>query len=97
MPLGFIGFPHVADFATLAVNVRLLILQPLTRLCVAVSYKCNELEPIDINRASGYNLHNPTLAPQATMWGPKSVQENLNRGAVADPAAMCNSRPIRQC
>ena len=26
------------------------------------------------------------------MWGPKSAQENLNRGAVADPAAMCNSR-----
>ena len=34
MPLGFIGFPHVADFATLVVNVRLLILQPLARLCV---------------------------------------------------------------
>ena len=26
------------------------------------------------------------------MWGPKSAQENHNRGAVADPAAMCNSR-----
>ena len=26
------------------------------------------------------------------MWGPESAQENHNRGAVADPAAMCNSR-----
>ena len=83
MPLGFIGFPHVADFATLAVNVRLLILQPLTRLCVAVSYKCNELEPIDINRASGYNLHNPTLAPQATMWG------RMNAPHLAQPRRGC--------
>ena len=24
------------------------------------------------------------------MWGPESAQENHNRGAVADPAAMCN-------
>ena len=34
MPLGFIGFPYVADFATLVVNAGLLILQPLARLCV---------------------------------------------------------------
>ena len=60
-----------------------------------VSYKCNELETIDINRASGYIVNNPTLAPQATMWGPKSAQDNPNRGAVAHPAAMGNSRPVR--
>ena len=59
-----------------------------------VSYKCNELETIDINRASGYIVNNPTLAPQATMWGPKSAQDNPNRGAVAHPAAMGNSSPV---
>ena len=36
MPLGFIGYPHVAGIAALAVNVRLLKLQPLTRLCATV-------------------------------------------------------------
>ena len=46
----------------------------------------NHLIIIDINRASGYSFNNPILAPQATMWGPKSAQENINRGAVADPA-----------
>ena len=30
---------------------------------------CKHLITSNINRASGYNLHNPTLAPQATMWG----------------------------
>ena len=51
-----------------------------TRCCVVRAY-ChtplqtrrsiiyNHLIFNDINRASGYNLHNPTLAPKATMWG----------------------------
>ena len=34
-----------------------------------VSYKCNDLKTSDINRASGYIVNNPTLSPQATMWG----------------------------
>ena len=38
MPLGFIGFSHVADFATLVVNAGLLILQPLARLCAQWVY-----------------------------------------------------------
>ena len=33
MPLGFIGYPHVAGIAALAVNVGLCKLQPLARLC----------------------------------------------------------------
>ena len=36
MSRGFIGYPHVAGIAVLAVNVRLLKLQPLTRLCATV-------------------------------------------------------------
>ena len=32
MAIGFIGFPHVAGSASLAVNKGLLILQPLARL-----------------------------------------------------------------
>ena len=55
-------------------------------------YRANALITSDINRVSGYIVNNPTLAPQATMWGPKSAQDNPNRGAVAHPAAMCNSR-----
>ena len=30
---------------------------------------CNHLIASDINRASGYIVNNPILAPQATMWG----------------------------
>ena len=37
MPLGFIGYPHVAGIAVLAVNVRLLKLQPLTRLIALIT------------------------------------------------------------
>ena len=77
MPLGFIGFPHVADFATLAVNKGLLKLQPLARLYARLLYKCNESITSDINRASGYNLHNPILAPQATMWGRLNAPHHL--------------------
>ena len=151
------AYPHVADCTTFVVNARLLILQPLARLCVgsdcsigriAISpatasrghrrwqtmhnrwwseaqpagngyltiirrRKCrtnlsikerplrtymhllhlretcraychtplqtrrsiiySHLITSDINRASGYNLHNPTLAPQATMWGQQNA------------------------
>ena len=95
LSLGFICFPHVADFATLVVNVRLLILQPLARLYARASCKCNESITSDINRASGYIVNNPTLAPQATMWGGSATHPTiLNRGAVAHPAAKADSRPV---
>ena len=45
---------------------------------------CNHLTTSDINRVSGYNLHNPILAPQATMWGSRMLHTIHNRGAVAD-------------
>ena len=38
MPLGFIGFPHVAGITSFAVNAGLLILQPLARLCAQWAY-----------------------------------------------------------
>ena len=37
MSRGFIGYPHVAGIAVLAVNVRLLKLQPLTRLIALIT------------------------------------------------------------
>ena len=41
----------------------------------------------DINRVSGYNLYNPALAPQATMWGKPYLPISHNRDAVAHPDA----------
>ena len=58
-----LGFPHVADFATLAVNKGLLKLQPLARLYARLLYKCNESITSDINRASGYR-HHAALSPE---------------------------------
>ena len=58
-----LGFPHVADFATLAVNKGLLKLQPLARLYARLLYKCNESITSDINRVSGYR-HHAALSPE---------------------------------
>ena len=49
----------------------------------------NHLIVSDINRASGYNLHNPTLAPQATMWG------QPNTPHLAQPWSGCRFSNIR--
>ena len=57
-------------------------------------YRANALITSDINRASGYSLHNPALAPQATMWGRLNAHIIHNRGAVAHPAAKADSRPV---
>ena len=43
----------------------------------------------DINRASGYNLHNPTLAPQATMWGQPNTPQHQQ------PRSGCRPNNIR--
>ena len=51
------------------------------------NYAYNYLTASYINRASGYIVNNPTLAPQATMWGLADAPQFHNRGAVADPAA----------
>ena len=50
---------------------------------------CKHLITSNINRASGYNLHNPTLAPQATMWG------QPNTPHLAQPRRGCRFSNIR--
>ena len=54
--------------------------ESITNLCGIREFRerlhCKILITSDINRASGYIMNNPALAPQATMWGqPNSPQK----------------------
>ena len=50
------------------------------------------------NRASGCNFNNPLLTAsvaKSATWGKPMNPRGINRGAVADPAARENSRPVQ--
>ena len=96
-----LGFPHVADFATLAVNKGLLKLQPLARLYARLLYKCNESITSDINRASGYR-HHAALSPERRdpegesrrdlAVGERSVTHGMNRKEIMRLLSMLKSK-----
>ncbi len=87
MPLGFIGFPHVADCASLVVNVRLLILQPLVRLCVRCRISVMNWKPAILTaRAVTSSITHIGAAGDYVGRG-KTLPIIYNRGAVADSVA----------
>ena len=87
MPLGFIGFPHVADCASLVVNVRLLILQPLARLCVRCRISVMNWKPAILTaRAVTSSITHIGAAGDYVGRG-KTLPIIYNRGAVAHLAA----------